>query len=50
MNKLFRLIARSEVKAAMRLAAFAWWWADHAIHRAGEKSEDFGNKPSAGDA
>ena len=39
MRAVLRAVARGEVKAAMRVVAFGWWWADRALRRCGEKSE-----------
>jgi hypothetical protein len=38
------MIARGEVKAAMRIVAFGWWWAERALHRSGEKSGEMAGR------
>jgi len=37
-KKIMQLLAKGEVKAAMRVVAFGWWWAERALHRSGHFS------------
>ncbi len=53
MRALLHKITVTEIRAAITLAAFGNWWADHAVNRLGKLSPDIPNdhplKPGVND-